>query len=901
MVNQQPYRDKRTSYFPVKIPVNTLSGGVGRQAPSKRLPTEAEELTNMFCSTERSLDKRSGFRPLTENSFSALGIEDIGNKDLWYYWFEISEGVNYLIVVDYKARETTSQLMWVFSVSRDGFTVQAVEQGEYIDHDSRAYITYGSDVSGNKAKDVLRAVSVGSTVLVLNTLVRAGFTSDGIERTKDDVTGYFLHNLDGTVSNIEDKKGNPVTYETAIEVDPHGVAEYWHESSNYVWGEEVIDGDDNNKIWTVENNLLPGSLPGPFAQDVTPAPPHDTTALWNEATPARVAEFIPVEEYIYPDADKLYLGQAVAKFSDLRFPPDGDGTVASLGDSYLHNSAETMLRLLYPLDGPTDEGYRGRGKIYYLSQTYLASSPGWYRVVNEIKKPYLKKVRTPDKMSLLDSRRMPMQIYISTIPSDNMPNGGWRVREVGWDPRTSGTIANNPGPSAFVDPDGTATQKSLKAMSFYRDRLFLSTDDVLFSSKLGDWDNFFISDPATIEFRDPIDLRVSSNKYTPITWLIPYREFLFLATSGETQYELMGSENQISPLSAEIAPTAFYPMTSAIQPMLLNNNLFFYAHNRLYIYFGSTTDSPQQAYEVSRPAPNYLPSEFWDVTSSSAHNTLFVVEGESEGTNNIFCFRNVISQDQILQNAFFKFETSTGPIQSINSMGDYLFIVAPETINGVEELTLQKMYLYPDDIERPRLDRHRKVSCSVEYDGSLSKSIFTVLDGLNAWDQGVIISGSRKGEIVDLTFLEVTEDNSVTYTAEGDWTGSTSMWIGSKFVATATLSPVYVRDEGNNVIPGSLNLRYGVFRHFKTGMYSVSISRKKRDPIIYTFNPKVLGSVDTDFGSIISEENGVFKFSILGFSDDIKIDITSEFPHAMNITNMEFTGKFKRLPHFLTS
>ena len=52
------------SYFPVKIPINTLSGGVGRQAPTKRLPSEAEELDNIFCTTERSIDKRNGFYPL---------------------------------------------------------------------------------------------------------------------------------------------------------------------------------------------------------------------------------------------------------------------------------------------------------------------------------------------------------------------------------------------------------------------------------------------------------------------------------------------------------------------------------------------------------------------------------------------------------------------------------------------------------------------------------------------------------------------------------------------------------------------------------------------------------------------------------------------------------------------
>jgi len=911
MAQQQPFRDKRSSYFPIKLPVNTLSGGVGRQAPSKRLPSEAEELVNMFCTNERSLDKRSAFRPLTNSTYSFLNIDNPGEKDLWYYWFEVNEDANYLIVIDYKARDNNSELMWVYKVNNTSYNIQAVETGEDINHDCRSYITFGSELSQNKAKDVLRAVSVGSTILVLNTLVSAGFTSDGEEKVVGGENGHFLYNLDGTVSTTSidrDFKGQPIEYQTTLEVDPEGLAEYWTSADNYVWGQDVIS-PVNNKIYAVKDSITSGQLPGPQngADGYTSDPSTDNNTRWVDT--GRVAKFIPVEEYLYPDPDKQYLGQSVARFSDLRFPPKGDGTVAGAGDSFLHNGdvhVRNALYGLYPLDGPLDDASRGKGKIIYLSQAYLSSSPGWYRVINELKKPYLKKVRTPDKMSLIDDRRMPMQIFISNIPTDELPSGGWRVRKVGWDPRTAGTVNSNPGPSPFKDQNGKAVQKQLKAISFYRDRLFLSTDDTLFSSRLGDFDNFFISDPATVEFRDPIDLKVSSNKYTPITYLLPYRDFLFLATSGETQYELMGSENQISPLSAEIAPTSFYPMSSTISPMLLNNNLFFYANNRLYIYFGSTTDSPQQAFEVSRPAPNYLPAEFYAVTASAAHNTLFVVEQSTEGypTNNIFCFRNVISQESILQNAFFKYETSTGPIESINSIGDFVFTVSLEETESGSKLALHKMNMYPDKVDIPRLDRLQIKTFTSSFNNDQNESVLSFSGStVESWNQGVIYEGERQGDIVSLNFkgYDLENPGKILYAASGDWSNTSVMWIGTTYNAKATLSPLYMRDEANNVIPGSLNLRYGVFRHFNTGQYNVSITRKNRDPIIYTFNPRLLGSVDANYGSPVTEENGTFKFSILGFSDDITVELSSEFPHAMNITNMEFTGKFKRLPHFLTS
>ena len=45
----------------VRIPIFSLSSGVGRQAFTKRLPTEAENIDNCFVTLEKSISKRSGF------------------------------------------------------------------------------------------------------------------------------------------------------------------------------------------------------------------------------------------------------------------------------------------------------------------------------------------------------------------------------------------------------------------------------------------------------------------------------------------------------------------------------------------------------------------------------------------------------------------------------------------------------------------------------------------------------------------------------------------------------------------------------------------------------------------------------------------------------------------------
>ena len=59
--------------------------------------------------------------------------------------------------------------------------------------------------------------------------------------------------------------------------------------------------------------------------------------------------------------------------------------------------------------------------------------------------------------------------------------------------------------------------------------------------------------------------------------------------------------------------------------------------------------------------------------------------------------------------------------------------------------------------------------------------------------------------------------------------------------------------------------------------------------------------MDANLSDPFFEVDGVFKFPLMGFSDDLSITISSDYPNPMNLTNIELAGKFKRVPHFLTT
>ena len=63
----------------VRMSIPTLSGGVGRQAPTKRAVNEAQDIDNALVTLERSVEKRSPLqfiRRYTNNSFATLDSDD---------------------------------------------------------------------------------------------------------------------------------------------------------------------------------------------------------------------------------------------------------------------------------------------------------------------------------------------------------------------------------------------------------------------------------------------------------------------------------------------------------------------------------------------------------------------------------------------------------------------------------------------------------------------------------------------------------------------------------------------------------------------------------------------------------------------------------------------------------
>lgn len=896
-------------------------------------------------------------------------------KDYWFYWFNINDNNKFLVVVDYKATTAPSVLLYVFRLRPDGtwsnetqYSNLNEQNSTIIDPDTRAYITYGS--SSNKAKDVLKATTIGNSIVILNTLVRAGFTSGELNWNGNN-TGGKLFNLDGTESGTADSTGSLITYYSSTRY-AKGNNSKWYlttqsSTSITVTGTPTVGstvtitganfsfpelkaGSDTSattrssqtKIYVVQtatpaNMIVLSGNDGTNSNWVVEKTYGSTISTSAGACTVYYGYYPEVEDFIWHDSTQPWLGQSLADFSEIRFPPElaevNTNNSLFLGSTFYDNSAKTMLDNLYPTDGNTD----GNGKIYYTAAPYLNFASGYYRIISSASKPYTKKVRSPDCYSVVDKKRMPQRITFNAAGSGTTTDPKWFAKPIDWEPRTSGNRYSNPGPSVFLTPDKKKPRHvQIKSISTFRDRLYFAAEDVIFTSQLGVYEDLFLADPSNIVSTDPIDIRASSNTFSEITSLTPFSTYLFINTINNVQYELKGSQNQITPLTAEISPTAFYSTARFIEPQLMGSLIYFFDSSKLYLYLSSESADLAVAQELTVTCADYIPTTIRSVCVASSQSLICMADDNNP--NYIYFNASRFAGDRNLQNAFFRYILdSTDNIQSIQSYDDYLYAViqrpSTNTIgsgdydpvtsdslstnnNRKNRYYVETSYLRAENPNIPRLDRLLKIKLTdnnsdydanqqrttirlpISFNTSLIEKLQIITD--SSWTQDA--GGDRSYEITTPLVYTITNDylqiqfsgRYVPTNSSGaiDYSLERYLYIGIKFKMEVELSTQFVRDQNNNVIDGALNLRTMSTRHKKTGNYDISISTRERTPLIYSFTNQNTDD-DSDLLNLENwEEEGRYNIPVLGNADTTTIKFISEYPSPVNIVNIEFKGKF---------
>ena len=972
-----------------RIAIPTLSGGVGRQAPTKRAVNEAENIDNALATLERSVEKRSPttfIRRYTDESWTT--IDDAGGNtfatlnlpnqstsaDYFFAWFQISDEQRYLVAIDYQA-PVKADLMRVYRTSVDGF-YEAIIDGSSVTDDMFDYFTYGNDNPNNKAKDVFKSITIGPQLLVLNSLVEAGFTSDKLSITAgsdyydaagvlttaaEDIDIWAQVSYDGDfrrdINDVpyEDLLGRKLTYFTTTPVDPEGQATIYVPSKFYIRNDQVfalIEANTDLANYGYDPTAVPSTHPelglyttgtildadqvliftcskdGPAEEgEGVPAPipvpstnnhnneTHAHFALRSPADGGSLAQYIAVEDWDYPEASKAYLGGQLEDFSEFKFPPkasDLTDNAEGSTDVDFNNPAVIMTdKVSSTLDALYDDT-DGEGKIYYVENSYGGEPPGYYIVKSADDKPYVRLIRTPFEFSVLDAKRFPKIFKIQSI-DDVTDKETFELINFDLEERRSGNLTTNPGPACFKE----GRQGRITSFAFFRDRLFLSVGDEVFSSRIGDFSDFWVENPSLVVDTDPIDVRLSTNKFAPVTTMTPFQQYLFINTGSDIQFTLSGSENTITPANAVVSPTAFYSTAPLVDPVLLGSQIYFFAPRRAYVYFNDATVSINQAVEVSLHCPDYLPRDWGKISVIPGYDSVAMLDDEN--AKFLYMYTNRYSGAEVAQNAFFRYIFDTD-LEYAESFDNNMFYVMRyqylEEGETVYRYYLEHQKFREDDYAVPLIDHQVELPeaggiGTVVYDQTLNETTLTVPNYPNQNVDTLYIKVQEDDELSGTSYALANDlesgviksvsniDGTVTVVMEGNFTTEEdyrTFILGTSYTMTIELSPQYVRDERNNAVEGIMSIRTMATQHFNTGQYRVDKIIRGRRSTTMTFSPAELDTYQYTEGFDVPlplyEVKGETFSKIMGFSAETAIEIISDYPAPVNITQIELKGRF---------
>ena len=906
-----PTYDPRARYPAgnVRLSIPSLSGGVGRQAPTKRAVNEAENIDNALVTLERSVEKRAPMefiRRYTGADFNTLDADPLsqldigttdGNADIFFHWFSVSDSQRYLCVIDYSSTNAATYFN-IYRTTAQGFYKCDIDASAM-----HTYMTYGYSL-GLPMK--LKAITIGPQLIVLNSNVYCGYSSTydatNDQYTKIDMGGNFA-------GSTEDIEGRKIEYMTSVPVDDRGQASFFVNSKFYIKNDQVIadNGSGAIKIYTCvqegEAKRNPQAWINTGSQPIEEA----GWALRAAADGGEDAIYIPVEDWDYPESSKAYLGQALEDFSEFQFPPRASDV--DDGNSGNGTEAQATLAALYPDElgsGQNGRTASGRGKVYNVENSYAGEPPGFYIIRNATSKPYVMLVRSPFEHSVIDRARFPKIIKVTTtvdLTATPTPitKEVFNIQNFELEHRTSGNLNTNPGPAAWKE----GLQAPIQSMAFFRDRLFLSVGDNVFSSRTGDFSDFWVEDPSTVQETDPIDVRLSTNKFAPVSTMTPFQQYLFINTESDIQFTLQGSENKISPLNSEVSPTAFYSTSPLVDPILLGSQIYFFAPRRTYIYFNDATVSVNQAIETSLNCPDYLPTNYGAVKVVPGYDSIIMLD--KDNPKMMYVYTNRYSGGKVSQNAFFRyvFRVDIDFIESFDN--DMYFVTKQPTGDGGAAWNLGFMPFREEDYAVPLLDQWVYVGGaadegSVVYDINTDVTTLTIPNYFNLNPEFLYIVPQevdpQSGETYTLDPNRVTSVNgTVTIAYDGDITFTGRRYVvGTSYTMTVELSPQYMRDDNQNMVEGIVSLRTMSTQHFNSGSYRVEKDINGRRSTSMTFSPQELDALQHTSGFDVPlplyEGKGETFSKIMGFSCDTSIYIVSDYAGPVNITQIELKGKF---------
>lgn len=492
----------------------------------------------------------------------------------------------------------------------------------------------------------------------------------------------------------------------------------------------------------------------------------------------------------------------------------------------------------------------------------------------------------------VDPTETELSFDASTMPHQLVQTGAttFELQVIPWIAKACGDAVTNPKPSF--------TGRPINDIFLYRNRFgFLSGDNVILSESGGDnFFNFFRTTVTQLLDSDPIDVSANNTRVSDLQYAVPFTDSLLLFAE-QTQFE-MGTSDILTPSTVEIVPTTEFVASLKARPELAGRNVYFAMERTNFTgireYFVSEDQTGNDAADVTKHVPRYIPQDVFKLLPSSNDDTLFLLT-EEEPTA-IYVYQWYWAQTgqglNKLQSAWHKWDFGTNTnVLNVDLIDNTVYMVIErEGKTYLEAIELTSRNLDTDLLYQVRLDR--RGSYSGTYNSGTDLTTWTL--PFDTTEDVVVVRDGGFTENAGLEILNVDQPTSTTVTAIGDHTES-DVFIGINYTKSMTLSPIYVRSRtssGGSIarLGGRLQLKKIKLSYSDSSFFTVEVTPKARDTYSRNFTAPI-GSNESVIGSSIPRD-GIFSVPVGSRADETQIKITSSSYLPFAITSAEWEGIF---------
>ena len=520
----------------------------------------------------------------------------------------------------------------------------------------------------------------------------------------------------------------------------------------------------------------------------------------------------------------------------------------------------------------------------------------------------------------LDAETMPFVFYRATEdvffigPAD----GATRTQTVDeveyeytfptWGERTSGDVISSPEPE-FIG-------KQIRDHAIFRARYVVAADESIQFSETDDIFNFFIDTSIAVQATDPFGLRGTSERSSPIEWMIPVEDSI-LAFSSTSQFQVRAADADVlTPLTGEIFRLSNLEMNPNVRPKLSGAQVLFateyfgFTHFREFNFYNQRNTKLGLNLGSSLDVTNYVPKYIegsithWDVGQNIDTAIAVSPTNKKEAFVYKYLWQTGEVGQQKIQRSWSQWQFNQ-EVQWVKFMDNALYMLVTDDsgtyfclqLNDEIEVTAEPQ-IHLDRLLQFPAPAFTAPSARVTgtYDEDTDRTTFTIPYTPAERTVGVVrftnddYQGLKLGE---------TDTGTLVCDEPGDWTDY-DIAFGEPYTFEYEFNTGYVPDtnEPNTRRVGQLAGRTQILRwtvnHVDTGAYTLRVKRQNRsNDTVVDFMARKLGV----FNNTLDEsdtplESGSITAPVCSQNDKCSVVVESDSWLPVTVTSASWKGVY---------